>query len=102
MNPKLKWILIIIAGLFIVFFITNPTYKDFEEYSADYSVSYHYEGDLLLHQTVRKKLADNLIYSIYVVQKFDCSPYGYRPTVKLTYSKRYVGFFNNFFEIKDY
>jgi preprotein translocase subunit SecF len=100
MTQKFKILVIIIVALALFFIITNPTYKDFKEFSDDYRINYHYEAFTVYHQTVRKKLANHWFYSIYQIQTFEKDERGFeQPT--LISSKKYIGILSLFFELKD-
>ncbi len=102
MNTKTKRLLIAVpVAILLLLALTNPSYKDFKEFSADYPIKGE-RTDYRWHEIVRIKLANYFIYSVYK-SKIIIRVYNYNleeSQKRVSDVHYYIAILDNYFEFK--
>ena len=82
--------------------ITNPSYTDFEHFSKKQEFHYSYSSEEYIHYSIRKKIGNYFIYSVYEITSYEYKGDGelYQMDEQTVISKNiYIGILGNFFEL---
>lgn len=100
MNRSLKITFVIIALILAVMVSTNPSYKDFEHFTATTHLYSENEGFEYHKDDVRIQIANYWIYSKYIIQTYELSGNLLDIKPQLKYTHEYIGFLSNIYYIK--
>ena len=81
--------LIAFVSLIALLMLTNPSYKDFEEFTPKHVTKREY--------ALRTRVHNYLVYSVYEITSYKMGEYDNPGEYSETYTNRYIGFFMNFY-----